>query len=163
MFFVCSMITFIHSFFKIDLPLKIIVSRTKIHILFTYFLSEIIQQITKNILFCWINKLEFDVFFMKNCLTWLDLAWMVRQKQSNQFHSTLAHFSRKLMNIIMFCFFKKTHDFKDFPTFFSLPTFCTYETNTISTQCRSFYKFSARYQFSYCVRVIKFYVFSKKS
>ena len=105
------MITFIHSFFKIVLPLKIIVSRTKIHILFTYFLSEIIQQITKNIFFCWINKLEFDVFFMKNCLTWLDLAWMVRQKQPNHFHSTLTHFSRKLVQKSVVVFFREKSQF----------------------------------------------------
>ena len=157
------MITFIHSFFKIDLPLKIIVSRTKIHILFTYFLSEIIQQITKNILFLLNKQTRIWCIFHEKLsdLAWLGLNGKAKTVESVSFN--FGSFFSKINEHNHVLFLQKTHDFKDFPKFFSLPTFCTYETNTISTQCRSFYKFSARYQFSYCVRVIKFYVFSKKS
>ena len=77
---------------------------------------------------------------------------MVRQNPSNHLHSTLAHVSRKLMKIDMFIFLKKHKILKIFLRVFSFSKFCTYETNTTSTQFRGFW---SSYPFLYCVWVTK--------
>ena len=131
--------------------------------MFYIFSLKTYTKYQKTYIFCWSNKLEFDVFFTKNCLTWLDLAWMVRQKQPNHFHSTLTNFSRKLMQKVLLFFREKKTNFNIFPKFCLLSKFCTYKTNTTSTRFRSFYKISDGYPFSYCARVTKLYVFSTKT
>ena len=108
-----------YSSFEINLPLKIACSGKKTSDIFTIVSNEITQKTKNHVFLCWSNKLKFVVFLLRNCLSWLDLVRMVRQKRSTNFLPTLITFFAKLDKTEHSYFLKKTENLQNFKLFWS--------------------------------------------